>query len=104
MSFTLFFISWFKKMVSRTLALVFLFLVRLRFPSRLSLLQVIRNRYGDTVVKLVCKFQKVDFEYRKAALGLNFLETCRSFNGLPKFLQSRVANKNFQRSQADQSV
>ena len=103
MSFKLFFISWFKKMVSRTLALVFLLLVRLRFPSRLSLLQVIRNRYGDTV-KLVCKFQKVDFEYRKAALGLNFLETCRSFNGFPKFLQSRVANKNFQRSQADQSV
>ena len=70
------------------------------FPSRLSLLQVIRNRYGDTIVKLVRKFEKVDFKHRKAALHLNFLQTCRSFNVIPKFLQSRVANKNLRRSQA----
>ena len=55
-------ISWSTKMFLRTLALVFMFLVRLRFPSRLSLLQVIRNRYGGTVVKLVRKFEKVDFK------------------------------------------
>ena len=58
-------------MFLRTLALAFMFLVRLRFPSRLSLLQVIRNRYGDTIIKLVNKFEKVDFKHRKAALDLN---------------------------------
>ena len=79
-----------------------MFLVRLRFPSRLSLLQVIRNRYGDTIVKLVCKFEKVDFKHRKAALDLNFFQTCGSLNVIPKFLQFHVANKNFQRSQAYQ--
>ena len=85
-------------MFLRTLALVFMFLVRLRFPSRLSLLQVIRNRYGDTIVKLVRKFEKVDFKHRKAALDLNFFQTCGSLNVIPKFLQFCVANKN-QRSQ-----
>ena len=95
-------ISWFKKVFLRTLALVFMFLVRLRFPSRLSLLQVIRNRYGDTIVKLVRKFEKVVFKHRKAALDLNFLQTCQSFNVIPKFLQLRVANKNLRRSQAYQ--
>ena len=89
-------------MFLRTLALIFMFVVRLRFPSRLSLLQVIRNRYGDTIVKLVRKFEKVDFKHRKAALHLNFLQTCRSFNVIPKFLQFRVANKNLRRSQAHQ--
>ena len=89
-------------MFLRTLALGFMFLVRLRFPSRLSLLQVIRNRYGDTIVKLVNKFEKVDFKHRKAALDLNFLQTCRSFNVIPKFLQFRVVNKNLRRSQAYQ--
>ena len=79
-----------------------MFLVRLRFPSRLSLLQVIRNRYGDTIVKLVRKFEKVVFKHRKAALDLNFLQTCQSFNVIPKFLQLRVANKNLRRSQAYQ--
>ena len=66
-------ISWFKKMFLRTLALIFMFLVRLRFSSKLSLLQVIRNQYDRTVVKLVRKFEKVHFKYRKAALDLNFL-------------------------------
>ena len=33
---------------------------------------------------------------------LNFLQTCRSFNVIPKFLQFRVANKSLQRSQAYQ--
>ena len=89
-------------MFLRTLALIFMFVVRLRFPSRLSLLQVIRNRYGDTIVKLVRKFEKVDFKHRKAALDLNFLQTCRSFNVIPKFLQFRVVNKNLRRSQAYQ--
>ena len=75
----------------RTLALVFLFLVvRRRFPSRLSLLQFIRNRYGGTIVKLVRKFQKVAFKHRKVALDLNFLQTfC-------------VANKSLWRTQAYQ--
>ena len=89
-------------MFLRTLALVFIFLVRLRFPSRLSLLQVIRNQYGGTVVKLVRNFKKVDFKHCKAALDLNFLQTCLSFNVIPKFLQFRVANKNLRRSQAYQ--
>ena len=31
---------------------------------------------------------------------MNFLQTCQSFNVIPKFLQFCVANKNLQRSQA----
>ena len=67
--------------------------VSLRFPSTLSLFQVIRNRYGDTIVKLVRKFENVDFKHSKAAIDLNFLQTFRSFNVVQKFLQFRVANK-----------
>ena len=89
-------------MFLRTLALVFMFLVRLRFLSRSSLLQVICNRYRGTIAKLVRKYGKVDFKHRKAALDLNFLQTCRSFNFIPKFSQFRVANKSLQRSQAHQ--
>ena len=81
-------------MFLRTLALVFIFLVRLKFTTRFSLLQVIRKRYGDTNVKLVRKFEKVDFKDRKAALDLNFLQVCRIFNVIPKYFQFSVANKN----------
>ena len=78
---------------AETMALVFMLFVSLRFPSTLSLFQVIRNRYGDTIVKLVRKFEKVDFKHSKAAIDLNFLQTFRSFNVVQKFLQFRVANK-----------
>ena len=80
--------------VFKKLALVFMFLVPLRFPSRLLLLHLRRNQYQGTIVKLVSKFEKVDFKRRKAALDLNFLQTCWSFNVIPKFFQFRVANKN----------
>ena len=43
-----------------------MFLVILIYPSRSSLLQVIRDRYVDTIVKLVRKFEKVDLKHRKA--------------------------------------
>ena len=51
-----------------------MFLVHLRFPSSLLLLQLIRNGYGRTIVKVVRKSEKVDFKYRKAALDMNFLQ------------------------------
>ena len=51
------------------------------------MLQAIRNQYEGTIVKLVRKFEKVDFEHRKEALNLNFLQTGRSFNVIPNFSQ-----------------
>ena len=73
-------------MFLKTLALVFVFLIHLRFPKNLSFIQVIHKRYGNTVVKLVRKFEKSDFKHRKAALDLQFLKTCQEFKVPPKFL------------------
>ena len=80
-------------MFLRVMSIVFLFLVRLRFPSLLSTVQVIRNRYGNEVVKLMQKFEKLDFKYRKVLLDLDFLDNCIRNNVAPKFVQFRVANK-----------
>ena len=79
-----------------------MFLIRLRFPSRLSYLQAIYNRYGGNIVKLVCKFEMFDFKHRKAELDINFLQASRSFNVIPKFLKFRVTNRSLRRSQAYQ--
>ena len=76
---------------------MFLFLVRLRFPLHLSTVQVIRNRYGNEVVKLMRKFERLDFKYRKVLLDLDFLDN-RIRNLVPKFVQFRVANKDLRNS------
>ena len=78
----------------RIISIVFLFLVRLRFPSNLSTIQVIRNRYGYDTVKLLTQIEKLDFKHRKILLDLNFLENCIKNNVTPKFLQFRLANKD----------
>ena len=60
----------------RVISIVFLFLVQLRFPSNLSTIQVIRNRYGNDTVKLVRQFEKLNYKHLKILLDLNFLENC----------------------------
>ena len=66
-------------MFLKALALVFMFLIQLRFPKNLSLIQVIHKRYGNTVIKLVRRFEKLDFKHQKAALDLQILKSCQEF-------------------------
>ena len=47
-------------MIIRVLSLVFLFIVRLRFPSDKSIANVIRSRYNDEIVKQIRRFEKLE--------------------------------------------
>ena len=49
----------------RVVALIFMFIARLRFPSGLLMVQVLRNRYDIDLVKNVRKLEKIDHKYRK---------------------------------------
>ena len=60
------------KMIVRVLALVFLFLLKLRFPANKSVAEIIRKRYGSDTVKWLCKFEKLDFKIRKNEANLQF--------------------------------
>ena len=46
-------------MFMRVAALVFLFLIRLRFPHSKSVAEVIRKRYGQNTVKKLRKLEKI---------------------------------------------
>ena len=81
-------------MLFRVFGLIFLFLIRLRFPPHKSIAQVIKNRYGEVVLKHLRKFEKNEFKKRKCELDLEFLLTCQQSNVIPTFLKFRVANRN----------
>ena len=49
----------------RVVALIFILIARLRFPSDLPMVQVLRNRYDIDLVKNVRKLEKIDHKYRK---------------------------------------
>ena len=61
---------------------------------------MIRKRYGNDTVKLVRQLEKLDYKYRKLLLDLSFLENCIENNGIPKFVQFRVANRDLGESSA----
>ena len=84
----------------RVLTLVFLFLVRCRFPAQLSIINVLRKRYGETLVKHVRKLEKLDFKYKKASLDLEFLLICKRQNIIPNFLKFKLANRQLLTSNA----
>ena len=84
----------------KVISLALLFLVRLRFPVDKSIACVLRSRYGNTVVKDIRKFEKIDFALRKCKLDLLFLETCLENQIIPKFLNFRVSKLHLKTSRA----
>ena len=65
-----------KKNDCKILALVFLFLLKLRFPANKSVAEILRKRYGTNAVKWFRKFEKLDFKIRKNEADGRFLQSC----------------------------
>ena len=55
-------------MIVKVLGLVFLFIIRVRFPKGKSIADMIRSRYGEAFVRKIRKFEKSDFKLRKGHL------------------------------------
>ena len=86
------------KMIVRVLALVFLFLLKLRFPANKSVAEIIRKRYGTDAVKWLRKFEKLDFKIRKNEADLQFLQSCHQEGLTPKFLNFKLASSSLKHS------
>ena len=50
------------------------------------------------MLKLIRKFEKVDFKFKRATLDLDFLYYCRNNNLIPTFLKFKLANKTLANS------
>ena len=87
-------------MFVRVLLLVYLFLVRCRFPSSSSVPDIVRGRYGDQVLSKIRKYEKLDYKVEKSKLDITFLEVCMEHDVMPTFIQFRTANKNLRKSES----
>ena len=87
-------------MLIRVISLVFLFIVRCRFPTQFSIISILCKRYGENLVKSVRKLEKLDFKHEKAQLDLEFLQTCKKNNVILKFLRFKLANRQLPSSHA----
>ena len=64
------------KMILRICYLLFLFLASLRFPSSKSFQKITKDRCGNSVLKLVRRFDRTDLYCTKTELNLNVLKYC----------------------------
>ena len=71
-------------------AIIFLFLIRLQFPKSKSISEILRRRYGQSILKILRTFEKLDYLLRKAELDLEFLLRCRDNNVIPNFLNFKL--------------
>ena len=77
---------------------MFLFLARIRFPRNESIASIVRKRHCGEILKVIGKFEKVDYKLRKTKLDINFLIKCQRENVIPNFLKFRLANKDLRNS------
>ena len=73
---------------------MFTFLIRLRFPPKKGLVQVLKHRYGASSLSKYRFLERIDFKLKKAKLDLDFLLTCKRHETIPKFLYFKVYNYN----------
>ena len=64
-------------MIFKVLSLVFLFIIRIRFPKGKPIADIIRSRYGEALVRKIRKFKKNDYKLRKGHMNLRFLLECK---------------------------
>ena len=81
-------------MFMKVAAIVFLFLILLRFLQSKSVSQIIRRQYGDKIIKRLQKFEKIDYCLQKDEFDLEFLIKGRDSDEIPKFLNFRLANRS----------
>ena len=75
--------------------LVFLFLIRLRFPIGKPLPEVIGNRYGRPALQTFRRAEKNHFRLRKLECDLQFLNLCENYGTIPSFIKFKVYNPKF---------
>ena len=75
------------KMLMKVFGLVHLFIIYLRFPRSQSIADVIRKRHIDRALKNLRKFERIDYQYRKCQLDIEFLNTCYKYNVTPNVLR-----------------
>ena len=72
---------------------VFLFIIRIRFPNRKSIADIIRSRYGEAFIRIIHKFEISDYKLRKVHLDLRFSLEFKKNNLIPEFSQLKFANR-----------
>ena len=77
---------------------ILLFLIKLRFPKNTPFTTLITKRYNHSTLALYRKFENLDFKIRKIHLDIEFLQKCKLYSIIPKFLKFKLYNSKVTRT------
>ena len=67
-----------------------MFISKLRFPKKVSIVTILNRRYGNQGIKIYRTVEKLDFKLKKTRCDINFLQNCISNNLTPTFVRFRL--------------
>ena len=80
------------------IGLVFLFTIRIKFPTRKLVEDIIRNRYEEAYIVKISKIEKCDFKLVKCHFHLRFSLKYKKNNAIRKFLRFKLASRQSKNS------
>ena len=83
--------SWIKMaFLNIAVSLVFLFILKIKFPKETPISTIIQGRYGRRTLSDFRKYERIRQKYQKCICDIQFLVKCKSYNIIPKFLHFKL--------------
>lgn len=79
-------------------------LYTIRFPTGTSVVDIILRRYGRPALSCYRKVERLHLRHRKASQDVDFLQYCKLYSVIPRFLYFKSSLKNFTHSKLYRSV
>ena len=78
-----------------TLALILLFILKIRYPRGEPTTNIVYRKYGREVLATYRKLENEHYKVQKLKLDLVFLSTCITYEKVPKFLNFKLYRNDF---------
>ena len=82
------------------IAWTLLFIIKTRFPASRSIAEILIQRYGEAELHTYRTLERTDFKLQKSKADLDFLNTCKDNNLVPKFLNFKPYSTKVKSSEA----
>ena len=80
-------------------ALIFMFISKLRFSKKVSIVTILNRRYSNQGIKIYRTVEKLDFKLKKTRCDINFLQSCISKNLTSTFVRFQLYKNDLHSTQ-----
>ena len=80
-------------------AIAITFLIKIRYGKNRNPIDILRQRYDGNAVQIFRKYEKFRKKLRKSELDFDFLQSCKAYGIIPKFLKFKLYDPRLHRTE-----